>query len=106
MTMGVFILVVIAMTFYGFGEYFSKLFANIGGSKFALLALLFYILTSICFLPALKKLNSLSILGTIWNVGYMIITLGIGILIFHETLTILQIIGIIFGFIAIILLSI
>jgi multidrug transporter EmrE-like cation transporter len=106
MTTSVFILVLIAMMFYGFGEYFSKLFANVSSSKFAFLAILFYILTSCCFLPALKKFNSLSALGTVWNVGYTMITLGIGILIFHEPLTTLQILGIILGFIAIILLSI
>ncbi|MGD0577224.1 MAG: hypothetical protein ABSA74_04065 [Candidatus Staskawiczbacteria bacterium] len=97
---------IVAMVFYGFGEFFSKMFANTSLSKFGFLALLFYTFNAVCFLPAIKKFNSLSILGTIWNICYVIITLFIGIFIFGESLTTLQIIGVIFGIVAIILLSI
>jgi multidrug transporter EmrE-like cation transporter len=106
MTISVFLILLVAMVFYGFGEFFSKMFANTSLSKFGFLALLFYMLNASCFLPAIKKFNSLSILGTIWNIGYMIITLFVGIFIFGESLTTLQIIGIIFGIISIVLLSI
>jgi multidrug transporter EmrE-like cation transporter len=106
MTTDVFILVLIAMVFYGFGEYFSKMFANTSLPRFVFLSLISYLFTAACWLPAIKKFNSLSVLGTIWNVSYVIITLSIGRFVFHEPLTILQIIGIILGFIAIVLLSI
>lgn len=106
MTTTVFLILIVAMVFYGFGEFFSKMFANTSLSKFGFLALLFYTFNAVCFLPAIKKFNSLSILGTIWNICYVIITLFIGIFIFGESLTTLQIIGVIFGIVAIILLSI
>lgn len=105
MTLGVILWIVIAMGFYFCGEIFAKWFANSPSPKNAILAMLFYTLNTACFLPALTKFNSLSILGTIWSVCYVIITITIGVFIFHEPLTTIKIIGLIFGLISIILLS-
>ena len=106
MTTTVFLIFLLSMVFYGLGEYFSKGFANTSSSKSAVFALLSYMAGAATWLPALKRLNSLSILGTIWNVGYMIITLCLGIYVFGEPLTTIKIVGLIFGLISIILLSI
>lgn len=106
MTFTVALIVLVASIFYGFGEYYSKVYANTASMKALFTALGFYNLTCLCWFPALKRLNSLTVLGTIWNISYAIITIVLGVVIFGETLTVLQIIGIILGIGAIICLSI
>jgi multidrug transporter EmrE-like cation transporter len=106
MTVTVALIILVASVFYGFGEYYSKIYANTASIKALLTSLGFYNLTSLCFFPAIKRMNSLSVLGTIWNVAYMIVTIFLGVVVFGEVLTTLQIIGIILGIAAIICLSI
>lgn len=106
MTTTVFLIFIVSMIFYGLGEYFSKGFANTGSSKSVVFALLSYLAGAATWLPALKRFNSLSVLGTIWNVGYIIISIVLGVVVFGEVLTTLQIIGLILGIAAIICLSI
>lgn len=98
--------IIIAMIFYTIGEYYSKKYANTSLKSFGVIALIGYLVNAFCFLPALSKMNSLTVLGTIWNVLYVIITLVIGLVIFRETITTTQMIGVGLGFISIILLSI
>ena len=80
----------VAMVFYTIGEIFSKLFANSPSTSKAIAAIIGYTLNAVCFLPALKYFNSLSVLGTIWNICYVVITLGLGIFIFGESLTVVK----------------
>ena len=94
------------MIFYAFGEYFSKRYANTSLKHFGFLAVFLWSFNSFCFLPAISKFNSLSILGTIWNLLYVFITLFIGLVIFKEPITTIQTIGLVLGVIAIILLTI
>ena len=105
MNLIVWILVAMAMVFYSLGEYFSKMYANTLMWKYGLIACMGWTGSALCFLPALQKFNSLSVLGTIWNLGYVMITLFIGICIFRESITTTQIVGLIFGLISIVLLS-
>lgn len=93
------------MIFYAAGEILAKIFANTPSTKTGIMAVVFYTLNAMCFLPAIKKFNSLSVLGTIWNVCYVIVTLIVGIFIFHEPLTTIKVVGLIFGLVSIILLS-
>ena len=94
------------MVFYAVGEYYSKKYANTSMAQFGAIAWAGYAINAFCFLPALSKYNSLSILGTIWNLLYVIITLLIGLAIFKEPITTTQMIGLGVAFIAIVLLSI
>jgi multidrug transporter EmrE-like cation transporter len=50
-------------------------------------------------------MQSLSVAGTIWNVMSTIVTIGIGVLIFKEHLTYVNIVGILCAILSIILLS-
>ena len=96
----------LAMLLYGLGEYYSKIYALAPSLKMFGIIIFIYSLSSAAWLPAIQKIKSLSVLGTIWNISYMVITLFLGLVIFKETLTINQIWGIIFGFTSIVLLSI
>lgn len=98
--------ILFAMVFYTIGEYYAKKFGNTSDIRFAVVAWVGYAINAMFFFPAISKYNSLSILGTLWNVFYVIITLFIGIVVFKETLAATQVVGLVFAFIAIILLSI
>lgn len=98
--------ILIAMVFYAIGEYNSKQYANTSFIWYGVIAMGGYMLNALCFLPAISKMNSLSILGTIWNLGYIFVTLFIGLILFHEPITTTQTVGMVLGIIAIILLSI
>lgn len=98
--------VLIAMVFYAIGEYSSKEYANTSHWRYGAVAMFGYIVNALCFLPALSKMNSLTVLGTIWNLGYVFVTLFLGLVIFKEPLTALQVVGLSLGVISIILLTI
>lgn len=98
--------ILLAMVFYGFGEYYAKIYANTDNFRFAFVAWVGYSLNALLFFPAIKAYNSLSILGTIWNLSYVIITICIGIFIFGEHLTNIQLLGIFFGIMSIVFLSV
>ncbi len=97
--------IVIAMVFYTIGEYFSKKYANTSLKSFGLISWLGYSINAFCFLPALAQYNSLTILGTVWNVLYMVLTLFVGLVLFKETITTMQMVGLCFAFVSIILMS-
>jgi len=82
--MNVIILTAIAMLFYAAGEILSKNYANTGGFKFALFALLMYTIVCVLWLPTLQQKNSLTIMSTIWNVFYGVIGVILGIFVFKE----------------------
>ena len=104
--MSIVILIFIAMVFYGFGEYSSKMYANTTDNRYGIMAMLGYIVTAFCFLPTIIRYNSLTILGTIWNILYVLITLFIGLVVFKEPVTTTQAIGIVLGIVSIVLLTI
>lgn len=97
--------VVLAMVFYTLGEWSSKLYANTHRAGYVVLGMLGYGLNALLFFPALKHWNSLSMLGTIWNTLYAVITLVLALGVFHEAITIRQMVGLAFALVAIILLS-
>jgi len=105
MTAQVWLLLLTAMCFYGIGEYFSKEFATHRLYSYMLIGFISYSINALLFFPTLCKMNSLSILGTIWNVGYVTITLFLGLIIFKEDVNLRQIIGITLAFVGILLLS-
>ena len=105
MTVGIIVWIVIAMIFYSVGEVLSKKFGTSPTLFNGFLAWLFYSVTTVGWLYVFKQYTSLSVLGTIWSICCLAIGLVLGICIFHEPLTTIKIIGLIFGFISVILLS-
>lgn len=105
MSFFVWLLVILAMILYAFGDYFSKIYSNSNSGWSAILAVVLYSIVSVVWLTALKEYNSLSILGTIWSVLYALVSVGLAVIVFHEPLMARQIIGICFGIISIYFLS-
>lgn len=91
---------------FGIGEYWSKVWSLSPTTPKALLLVVFYILGSLAWLPAIYKGQSLSIIGSIWNLICMAVTLCVGIIMFREQINHFQVVGLVFGVIAIILLNI
>ena len=67
------------------------------------LVVLAYSLGAIFWLPAIQKMQVLSIIGTIWCILSLITTLFIGLVVFHEQLTACQWIAVVLSFLVIIL---
>lgn len=91
--------------FFAGGEFLSKKFALNPSWVLVGLIILSYSVSVLLWLPAILQKNQLSIVGTIWSVLSLLITVLIGTIIFSEKLSITGIIGIIFAFLSIILLS-
>jgi hypothetical protein len=96
----------VAMILYAVGEYYSKIYASHSSSRLFALIIVIYSLSAAAWLPAINRLSTLTIIGTIWNVSYFIITLFLGLVVFKETITSLHMVGVLFGVISVTLLSI
>jgi len=93
-----------ALLFYTFAEYSSKLFSNTTALKWAFLAWVGYSINVFFWLGALKSKNELAIISTFLSIAYVISSVILGYVIFGETITIKQWIGIILAICAIALL--
>jgi hypothetical protein len=102
------ILIILTTIFYSLGAYFSKLYANskIFNLELALCVILSYCLVSFTWLYIMRMKNQLAIMGVLFATICGLTELIIGIYIFGEPLTIYSKIGIFFGFISIIFLTI
>ena len=96
----------LSVIFFGIGEFLSKKFAL--NPKLGLFMVLISTsaLGMVAWLPAIMQKNQLSIVGVMWSVLSLIITVLIGVLIFNEKLSQINLLGILLGIIAVILLSI
>lgn len=90
---------------FGFAEYISKLFSLKPSLFLAGIIVVPYVIGVWLWLPAILKMQSLSVAGTIWNVMSTIVTVGIGVIIFKEHLTYTNVVGILCAIMSIILLS-
>jgi multidrug transporter EmrE-like cation transporter len=106
MSFVVFLWSFLLIIYFGFGEYYSKIFSNTPTFKLALVVVFSYALGSLAWLPAIYKVKLLAIIGTIWSIMSILMTIVIGIFVFGETLTTIQIIVIVLAAISIILLTI
>ena len=95
-----------SMIFYSLGEYHCKMFSLKPSIIMAFKTLLLWMMGSSFYLPVLYLQQKMAIMGSIWAVGALVITILMGILMFHESVTNIQIIGLIFAVLSIILLSI
>lgn len=106
MSIEVVIYLLIGTVLYSFGDWFSKKYSMAPGFLLGFYAWACYALTTFCWLPALTKHNSLSLMGTIWAVMTTLTAVLIGVLIFKESLTMIQLVGIVLAVVSIVLLSI
>jgi multidrug transporter EmrE-like cation transporter len=92
--------------FLAAGDFMSKKLAMNPKISYFILVMIFYPLCSLFWIPAIMQKNQLSIVGMIWTVLSIAITLFIGLLIFGEKLSLVGVIGVFFALIAVVLLSI
>jgi multidrug transporter EmrE-like cation transporter len=86
------------------GDIFGKIWSENLNKNFFLLSILFYGLSSVFYMPALLK-EGLTITSVIWSLISILGFLIVGILIFHEKLTPVQIIAVVLGMISLVLFS-
>ena len=86
------------------GDVFAKYWSTNTKSVFYFAALIAYAFSGFFFIPTLLR-EGLVITSVIWSILSIIGFLAVGILIFKETLTILQIVGVIFGILALVILK-
>ena len=91
---------------FGVGEYLSKKWSIEPSVKLGSLLVSMYALGALAWMPAIYRGRSLSVVGSMWNLLSFCLTLFVGLVIFKETLSTHQMVGVALAFIAIILLSI
>ena len=97
--------ITISAIFFAIGEFLSKKFAlNPGWILFAAFIII-DIISATAWLPAIFERNQLSTTGVIWSIVSVAATVLIGILAFNEKLTLIQCIGLAFGVVSVVLLS-
>jgi len=96
---------IISAIFFAGGEFLSKKFSLNPKFAYVIYILIFYSIGVLAWLPAILQKNQLSIVGTMWSVLSLLTTVLIGILVFNEKINAAGIVGIVFAFAAIILLS-
>jgi multidrug transporter EmrE-like cation transporter len=97
--------ITLSAIFFAAGEFLSKKFAiNPGWMLFATFIIV-DIISASTWLPAIFEKNQLSTTGVIWSIISVAATVLIGVLAFSEKLTMVQCIGLAFGFVSVVLLS-
>ncbi len=86
------------------GDVLAKYWSTNLKSVFYFLALIAYAFSGFFYIPTLLR-EGLVITSVIWSILSIIGFLAVGILIFKETLTSLQIVGVIFGILALVILK-
>ncbi|MGH7141835.1 MAG: hypothetical protein ACREGH_04370 [Minisyncoccia bacterium] len=95
----------ISTIFFAGGEYLSKRFALHPGVILALYILCVYALSTLTWLPAIFEEQKLAVIGTIWIIIGLAADLFIGLVMFHEKLDHWQVLGLVFGAVGVVLLS-
>lgn len=96
----------ISALFFAGGELFSKTWANSPTVIEIVILLVFYTVSTLFWLPALFNKNHLVATGTSWLLLGAVMTVLLGVFIFHEKITILQGVGIFLALAAMLLLNI
>ncbi|MEI8339197.1 MAG: hypothetical protein WCF94_00860 [bacterium] len=97
--------IIISTFFFAIGEYASKKWALSPTSGFAIIVVLTYVLSSVTWLPAIFQKNQLSIVGVMWAVMSLVLTVLIGVIFFGEKLDTLTIVGIVLAVASVAILS-
>jgi multidrug transporter EmrE-like cation transporter len=74
--------------FFAGGEYLLKRYVLNPSSGIFLVLMASYIIGALLWLPALKQKPDLAITGTLWSVITLLMAVGIGVVIFGESLSI------------------
>jgi len=96
--------IVFAIIFNSFGEYFSKIWGNTQNILYAILTVLVYSISNVCWLGLMSHKNSLVLLSMLWVIVVAILSIIVGVGFFNETLSVRQWIGIAISMVAIFLL--
>jgi len=96
---------IFSSVFFAAGEFFSKKFALNPNWVLVVIIIFVYSVSVLLWLPAILQKNQLSVVGVLWSVLSLLITVLIGTIIFGEKLNLFGILGIIFAIISTILLS-
>ena len=97
--------IIIAASTVIVGDYFAKIWSlHTSETKYFILSVFFYGLSGVFFTPTLTK-QGLVYASVIWTILSVTGFLFVGILLFKETLTFTQIIGILIGIISIVILT-
>jgi multidrug transporter EmrE-like cation transporter len=105
MTLTVFAWLLLSICFFSMGEWSSKKYILDHNIKWLGVNFIGYIGSVIPWLVALSKYNHVSVVGLIWSLLSVVSTLVVGFVIFHEPITTLKVVGMVFAFIAIVLMS-
>ena len=97
---------VISSVFFAWGEYFSKRFGLTPSVHLVLMIFLVNAFCTLTWLVAIVQRNELGVVGVIWSVLSMLVTVLVGVIVFGERPSIVGIAGIIMAMIAVVLLSI
>lgn len=101
----IFIFLLCAAVIAAIGDYFSKRWAIGHGGKYLPIAYGFYAIgTGIWFLT-IKHGKELGKMTGMWVVGGMIAGVAIGVLVFHEHLSVVNILGLVLGILGVVLMS-
>lgn len=101
----VYIFLLLSMISYSIGEYFSKKWALDPNIRYAVLVCLAYFSGTLSWLPAILIDKRLAIVGTLWTLVASATTVAIGVFLFHESLTPLQKVGLMFTALALVCLN-
>ncbi len=105
MSLYVFIWLFISMVCFGLGEYFSKQLATSLNTKTVIQVLVSYFLATLAWIPAIHRYNVISVVGVIWSVLSILITVILGLIVFKEPVTTFKVVGIILAILSVIFLS-
>jgi multidrug transporter EmrE-like cation transporter len=86
------------------GDLFGKYWSTNSKTAFFVLALIAYFLSGVFYIPTLLR-QGLVISSLVWSILSIVGFLFIGFVIFHETVTTIQLVGIILGIISLVLVS-
>jgi len=84
----------------------SKKWALNPSWTFVVLIAIIYAIEALLWLPAMLQKNQLSVTGVLWSLLATIATVAIGLIFFHEHLSLTQFLGIAFALAAITMLNI
>ena len=98
-------LILLAATSVVSGDYFAKLWSTSLNDTHMILAFIGYFFSAFFFIPTLLR-EGLVTTSILWSVLSIIGFVIVGLLIFNETLSTIQIIGVVLGIISLLVLSI
>ena len=96
----------LSMIMFGSTEILAKKYAVEPLGRYIVWSMMLASVNSIAFMKALQSWNSLSVLGTIWNISYVVVTILIATMMYHEPLTTRQILGFVLACVGVVLMSI